>query len=208
VTLIHKPIETARLILRPETPADGEAIHRMNTDPEVMRHIGDGIPWTSPVEEFLPQHRQALARAAAERYGNVSVVLRESGEYIGWCGLTPEKRIGGMQLGYRFFRHAWNRGYATEAAGAVLAVGFESLGLDRICAAVFPDNLASVRVLEKVGMKPAGQGFHEKAQRHFHIYAIECPAPTGRGRPSSMPESEDRVLTGGRPEGDTTGNAG
>ena len=137
--LIREAVETDRLLLRPESVDDGEAIYAMNTDPEVMRHIGDGRPWTSPIEEFLEQHRRALKKAALNPYGNVSVVLKTTGEYLGWCGLTPESRLGGVQLGYRFFRRAWRRRYATEAARAVAAIGFASLGLERIHAAVFPE---------------------------------------------------------------------
>ena len=146
--LIQKPIETERLILRPETEADGEAIYTMNTDPEVMRFIGD--PWTSPLEEFLEQHRKALAEVTTEHYGNVSVIVKETQQYVGWCGLLRQPRLGGkLELLYRYFRHAWGKGYATETGRAVLGVGLRELGLREVFAMCHPENLASIRVLKK-----------------------------------------------------------
>jgi len=170
--LISEPIETPRLLLRPETEADGEAIWRMSTAPDVMRFVGDGRGMTCSLEQFLARHQHNLAKTADDGYGNASVVFRETKDYLGWCGLNDEPRIGGVQLGFRFASHAWNRGYATEAARAVLTIGFDSLDLKEILAAAFPDNVRSIRVLQKIGMRPIRRALHGKAGRVFDVYSI------------------------------------
>ena len=170
--LIETPIETERLLLRSETPADGQAIYTMNTDPEVMRFVG--AAWTSPVDEFLTQHRTVLIKIAAEKYGNASVILKHTNQYIGWCGLIPQAHLDGeLELGYRYYRHAWGKGHATEAARAVLSVGFERIGKPQIFAMTRPENTASIRVLEKLGFHYLRDEYHPKAKCNARLYVIE-----------------------------------
>ncbi|MBA7643458.1 hypothetical protein ES703_51184 [subsurface metagenome] len=177
--LIQKPIDTERLILRPETEADGKDIYSMNTDSEVMRFIGDGRPWTSPLKEFLKQYKRALAKTAEEKHGNVSVIIKETEQYIGWCGLLPQSRLDGkLELAYRYYRHAWGKGYATEAARAVLAVGFDGLGLEEIFGMSHPYNLASIRVLAKLGFRYIRDIFHDEVDCDVHVYSIRPPVST------------------------------
>ncbi len=82
--------------------------------------------------------------------------MAASAGLLGWCGLFPLEESGLIELGYRYVRAAWGRGIATEAAGAVLEHGFKALRLDPIVAVAHPDNLASLRVLDKLGFH--GQG--------------------------------------------------
>jgi len=161
--LQHAPLTTRRLILRAEIEQDLEAVYRMHMDPEVMRFIGDGSIEQRPWRQFRDWAIRRHATQAESPYLNLSVVLRDTGEHIGWCGLTDEPFTGDIQLGYRFLRNAWGHGYATEAADAILALAFGPLRLAKVVATVFPDHAASRRVLEKVGMARERDFYHEKA---------------------------------------------
>ena len=94
-------------------------------------------------------------------YAMWAVERRGTGAFIGQCGLRPAKwtdRDAGSEidLAYHFVRAAWNKGYASEAAVAVVAYGLGSIGLDSIMAVVVPENVGSWRVLERVGMRYEG----------------------------------------------------
>ena len=142
-------LTTERLHLRPFTAADREAIHAVYSDPEVMRYVGHGA------------HRTPAETAAALRvYGEVlerrgfsflAVTERDGGALVGDAGLHP---LGDdIELGYTLARGAWGRGYATELGRALLAYAFDVLGAARVVAQVEPENTASRRVLEKLGMR-------------------------------------------------------
>jgi RimJ/RimL family protein N-acetyltransferase len=170
VVRFELPIETDRLVLRPHVNEDFEALYAMHRDPEVMRHAGGVVPWE---REYARGHFHAVVHLWSNFvWGAPTVTLRETGEFIGWCGLTPEPHLGDIQLGYRFVRHAWGQGYATEAGRAMLAAGFVQAGLDRIVATTLPENAASVRVLEKLGFGRTGDLYHRKACRNVPVYAI------------------------------------
>ena len=92
---------------------------------------------------------------------------REPG-FLGWCGLFPLEDFGLIELGYRYVRAAWGQGVATEAAVAVLDHGFLALGLDPIVAVTHPDNLASRRVLEKLGFGHEGRARYYGSEVAFY----------------------------------------
>jgi RimJ/RimL family protein N-acetyltransferase len=86
-------------------------------------------------------------------YGRWAVHTKAENEFIGWCGLKSRPERKEIDLGYRFIRSSWGKGFATEAAYASLRYGFDKLQLDRIIGRAMPQNLASIRVLEKCGMQ-------------------------------------------------------
>ncbi len=144
---------TAQLRLRPRTPDDLEANLAMDLDPEVHRYIFIHAP---PDPET---HRVELMRriTTPPAQGGLWVVeWRQQPGFLGWCGVFPLEDSGLIELGYRYVRAAWGQGVATEAARAVLDHGFRILGLDPIVAVVHPDNRASRRVLEKLGLRFEG----------------------------------------------------
>jgi len=142
--------ETARLILRPTTMDDFEFICGLFADPEVSRFVGGVM---SP--EIV--HQKVAELADHERqygFSRWSVLLKSTQQLIGRCGLMV-KQIGGaseVELGYSFARAYWGQGYATEAAGAALDHSFRVLGQPRVVAIIDPENHASIRVAEKIGM--------------------------------------------------------
>ena len=150
---MHLPtFETARLIVRPRTPADTEACMEMDRDPEVTRFIPG--PWSD-----IAAHRAHIEQRTRGPYpdglGYWSVVDRGNpDQFLGWVSLIPYDALGPqVEIGWRFRRAAWGRGYATEAAAPVLRHGMITLALDEVVADIDPDNTASIRVATKLNFR-------------------------------------------------------
>ncbi len=148
-------IETARLRLYPPRPEDLEARLAMDRDPEVMRFIR---PVPEDAEAQRAEIRNQIPQPPRGAYWHVEE--RAAPGFIGWCGLFPLEDSGLIELGYRYLRAAWGRGFATEAATTALDHGFRELKLDPIVAVSDPDNAASHRVLGKIGLRAAGTARH------------------------------------------------
>jgi len=142
-------IETKRLILRPMLGSDFDALLLIFTDPKVMAAF-DHPPFTH--EQMKRWMNRNLDHQIKFGYGLFSVILKESGELIGDCGLEVMDDMGAAELGYDFRRDFWNQGYATEAATAVREHAFDVLKLPQLISLIRVGNLASKRVAEKVGM--------------------------------------------------------
>lgn len=141
---------TRRLLLRPFTLTDAEDFYALNADPAVLRYTGDE-PFASvaAARAFLESY-DAYARHG---YGRLAVIEQATGHFLGWCGLKYHSETGETDLGFRFHRRYWGRGYATEAGRACVRYGFEVLGLPAIVGRVEQANPASIRVLQKCGMQ-------------------------------------------------------
>ena len=143
-------LRTARTILRPFVPGDAEAAFAWFGDEEVMRFHPTG-PDTSV---GATRERLATYVAHRERHGFSKwlVLSREDGRPIGDAGLMRLASTGEVELGYRLARREWGRGLATEIARALIRHARDHLGLERIIAFTHPDNTASLRVIERLGM--------------------------------------------------------
>jgi ribosomal-protein-alanine N-acetyltransferase len=148
-------IETPQLLLRPHELADVPLMVRLNADPDVVRYTGD-VAFTSPAEaETIVASLQR--QQAAYKMSRLVAFERETGAFVGWCGLRWHPEEGVADLGYRLLKECWGRGYATEAGAACVRVGFEELGLPRIIGRVVPENVGSVGVLRKLGFTRVGE---------------------------------------------------
>jgi RimJ/RimL family protein N-acetyltransferase len=150
-------LTSARLSLRPRAPADLEDCLAMDCDPAVARFI-----WGSPPDRDA---RRAVLeeqfRAGQPAPGGIWIVEETAAPgFLGWCALMPLEVSGLIEIGYRYLPKAWGRGIATEAATRLLDHGFRELALDPIVAVSHPENRASHRVLEKIGLAPSGTAFH------------------------------------------------
>jgi RimJ/RimL family protein N-acetyltransferase len=142
-------LKTNRLTLRQLTTDDAESFYLLNNDPEVLQFTGD-----------KPFADVAAARVFLEGYdqyqkygvGRWAVIRKEDSVFLGWCGLKYTPETNEYDIGFRFFKHYWNKGYATEAAKACLDYGFTVLGLNVIIGRAMKENTASIKVLEKIGM--------------------------------------------------------
>jgi ribosomal-protein-alanine N-acetyltransferase len=155
VSLLVPTLHTARLRLRPFTEADAGALYALHSDAHVLRYW-DSPPWTDPGRAAL---FLAKCRQLAEEGSGVRLALdRGSGSpFLGWCGLTGwNPAFRSASLGYCLAEDAWGRGYATEAAGALLRWAYQTLDLNRVQAEADTRNAASARVLEKLGFVREG----------------------------------------------------
>ncbi|MEL6275857.1 MAG: GNAT family N-acetyltransferase, partial [Bacteroidota bacterium] len=145
---------TNRLLLRPFRLTDAPAFFALNDDPEVMRYVPDS-PFRNIAEArtFLANYLPIYETG----YGRLGIVRKFDNTFVGWCGLKPSSYNGVVDLGFRLHRQFWNRGYATEASKKCLRYGFEELNLDRIVGRCAERNLASQRVLIKIGMRLVGK---------------------------------------------------
>ena len=148
-------IETERLLLRTFTENDAPLIYELNNDPDVTRFTHDTIKDPDDAEEVLI--KKILPQYALYNHGRWAVHVRPTLEFLGWCGLKYRFELNEVDLGYRFKKSSWGKGYATEAAYASIKYGFEKLYLHRITARAEIDNMASWKVLEKCGMTYIGQ---------------------------------------------------
>lgn len=148
-------LETERLVLRRFTADDAENLFELDGDPEVMRYLSGGEPTPRDMieREILPRFLASYDRFPG--YGTWAAILKASGDFLGWFGFRPvsEDAPGNVSLGYRLRKSAWDNGYATEGSRALIRKGFTELGAERVYATTYEDNMASRRVMEKVGMK-------------------------------------------------------
>ncbi len=151
--------ETNRLLFRLFTTEDAPLIYELNRDPEVTQFTLDPIRDMEQARQVLEQ--SILPQYALYNHGRWAVHTREDGDFIGWCGLKTRPEMQEVDLGYRFMKKAWGKGYATESAFASIRHGFEQLGLEHIVGRALPGNMASLRVLEKCGMKCRGEEWVE-----------------------------------------------
>lgn len=144
-------ISTDRLILRELTENDAIHFYNINSDPDCIAYTGD-IPFESieVASVFIKSYKNQYKEFGMGRW---AVCLKDTNDFLGWCGLKyhPENEI--VDVGYRFYRKYWGNGYATESCQACLAYGFDQLNLDRIVAHVHVDNESSHRVALKSGLK-------------------------------------------------------
>ena len=144
-------VETERLWLRPFTFADLDALASINADPEVMRYTGNGEP-VSRAETELRLHRY-IAHQREHGFGLWAAIHKQDHVLIGFCGLQFVHGHDEIEIGFRLAQQYWNRGLAIEAAAVTLRHAFEVLRLDRVIGLTKHENVASQRVLEKIGMR-------------------------------------------------------
>jgi RimJ/RimL family protein N-acetyltransferase len=151
-------LETARLRLRRFTSGDIEQLVELDSDPEVMRYITYGEP-TSREEyeqDILPRWLEIYATTPLLGYW--AAEQRQTGEFLGWFHLRPDRiEPEHQELGYRLRRAVWGRGYATEGGTALVGHGFGPVAAGSISARALVGHRASQRVMQKCGLRYAGE---------------------------------------------------
>lgn len=145
-------VETARLVLRRLTPDDLDDLARLYADPGLRRYFPEG---TLDRAQTLAELRWCIDVCYARYgFGLWATVLKQTGAFVGRCGLLPVQVDGcaEVEVAYLLDRPCHGRGLATEAARAVLAYGFDTLPVDRLVCLVDPGNAASGRVATRAGM--------------------------------------------------------
>lgn len=146
---MHEIFTTERFYLREKHIDDAEDMYLLNADPEVLRFTGD-IAFKN-IEEakiFISNYDHFKRHG----FGRWVIIDKTTDNYVGWCGL--KKHADGMiDLGYRIKREYWGQGIASECAQACLDYGFKHLKLNQIVGRSVKENIASVKILEKIGMQ-------------------------------------------------------
>lgn len=145
-------LDTDRLILRELSPEDAPFILELVNEPSWLRFIGDrGVRDLDGARAYL--QKGPIAMYARHGFGLYKVALKEDGTPMGMCGLVKRDGLPDADIGFAFFPRFWGRGYAHEAALAVLSYSRTKLGLKRILAIVNPDNHSSIKLIEKLGFQ-------------------------------------------------------
>ncbi len=146
-----KILETERLLLRQFSAEDAEFILALLNEPSFIQNIGDrGVRTLEDARIYLLNG--PVASYAKNGFGLYLVILKETGESIGMCGLIKRDNLDDVDIGYAFLPRFWSRGYAVESALAVKAYAKDVIGLKRLVAITDPANKGSIRVLEKIGL--------------------------------------------------------
>ena len=149
-------LETDRLILRELKSSDAEAFFAMDHNPKVHQYL-----WNKPVqkiEETIEVITFVRQQYVDNGIGRFAIILKQTNEFIGWAGLkynTEEvnHKINFYDIGYRLDEQFWGKGYASEASFAWLKYAFETMNIKTIEAAAHAENVASNRILQKMGMQ-------------------------------------------------------
>ncbi len=155
IALPTPTLRTARLLLRPFTAADTDAIFALQSNPRVLRYW-DTPPWQerAQAERFIARCQQMAQAGSGAR---LAIDRSADGLFIGWCVLMNwDPTYRSAMLGYCLAEAAWGQGFATEAAGALLQWAFNTLDLNRVQSEADTRNAASGRVLEKLGFLREG----------------------------------------------------
>jgi ribosomal-protein-alanine N-acetyltransferase len=146
-----RTIETQRLLLRPFADGDVDNLHRIQANPDAMRYT-----FCATSRDESDQRLRAYAKLEEEiGFAPWTVLLRETSHIIGWGGLNvdPFDPGWGVEIAYFFDPEYWGKGYATELVLMSICYGFDHIGLPEIQAFAHPENMASIRVLEKCGFE-------------------------------------------------------
>jgi RimJ/RimL family protein N-acetyltransferase len=162
-------LETGRLRLRSFQRSDFDAYAALRADPEVMRYLGGGEVWDRSRSwrhlAFLLGHWQLGGS------GIWALEEKETGDLLGMVGFADPEGWPGFELAWALARPGWGRGYATEGARAALSYAFTALRKERVISLIHPENLASIRVAERIG--ESLQGCSDLAGEPRLVYAID-----------------------------------
>jgi len=143
-------LKTARLLLREFEIDDAESFYELNLNPNVIKYTGNSaFKDTSEAKAFLENYSYYQRNG----FGRWAVINKPTQQFIGWCGLKYDRELGETDIGFRFFEHFWNQGFATESAKACIDYGFKELNLKIIIGRAMKENSASIKVLEKIGLQ-------------------------------------------------------
>ena len=146
----YENLETERTIMRKLTKDDAKDFYSLNLDKEVLKYTGDKpFKDVQTAIDFLTNYDQY------EKYGvgRLAVIDKTTFKFMGWCGLKYNQDKNEYDIGFRFYRNYWNKGFATETAQKCLDFGFNKLGLEKIIGRAMKENVGSIKVLEKIGMR-------------------------------------------------------
>ncbi len=173
---MHVFLETERVVLRRFTETDVDNLFELDSDPDVMRFLSGGPPTPRDVidHDILPGMLRYYERG--DRYGYWAAIEKATGDFLGWFHFRPPEGANPdeAELGYRLRKTAWGKGYGTEVSRALISKGFTELGVRRVVASTYEDNIGSRRVKEKAGMTLV-RTYRLTPQELLELYGITSP---------------------------------
>lgn len=143
-------LETNRVLLRKFDISDAVNFYELNSNPNVIKYTGNSaFKDVNEARKFLENYSDYQRNG----YGRWAVINKSTNQFLGWCGLKYDEDLDETDIGFRFFEHFWNQGFATESAKACIDYGFNELHLKTIVGRAMKENMASIKVLEKIGLK-------------------------------------------------------
>jgi [ribosomal protein S5]-alanine N-acetyltransferase len=174
VRTLHLPISTARLRVRDFTAADFDDLYSLGADPRVTRHMFFGPRDAAAAHDYLGDIIAAQTARPRQRF-EMAVTDGRNGQLVGACDLTLLEP-GVADLGYMLSHDAWGQGFATELSQVLIDAAFLELNAERVIATVAINNHASIRVLEKSGLRwEAIYRKHRRAKNRWwdcHLYIL------------------------------------
>lgn len=162
-----KILETKRLVLREINSGDLEELYRMNSDPIVMKYVGDGS--TRNRDQMVKELETLISYSTRNPgLGIWAAILKETDSFVGASGLVYYDKTPEIEIGYRMLKEHWNNGYATEISFGILQYGFKTLELNKIVSSAHVDNFASRRVMEKIGMTYIDNRIHYSCLQAYY----------------------------------------
>lgn len=173
--------DSARLSFRLMNQGDAQALWLLDQDPEVMKYLNGGTPNSMETINtvFIPR---MLSYINVEKgWGIWQVSDKTSQEYLGWVLARPmdfftdNPKLNDIELGWRFFKSSWGKGYATEAAIAIKEALSTQTNIDYVSALALADNIASIGVMKKIGMRFVNQFLHQDPIGDFNAVHYQMP---------------------------------
>ena len=141
--------QSKRLFYRPFQIQDAKDLFLLNADPDVIKYTGDAaFESIEAAEEFIKSYDHYQKHG----FGRWAVILIEENRFIGWCGLKYNEE-NEIDIGFRFFKKEWGKGFASEAAEATIKYAKEELKMKSLVGRAAKENIASVRILQKLGFE-------------------------------------------------------
>jgi ribosomal-protein-alanine N-acetyltransferase len=167
-------METQNLICRPFTLDDAQAYWPLVSLPEIQRYTGEQ-PVTSLEQVRKTLIERPLRDYAVHGFGRMACIEKQSGRLVGFSGIKYLEELQEVDVGYRFLPDCWGKGYATESALALMEEARRRFGIERFFGMVQPENVASARVLQKLGL-----AFERSAVEHGMTMDFYATPGTGR----------------------------
>ncbi len=164
-------IETERTILREFNEDDCQAVFEFGSNKEVNKYTGD-------ITLASPQHAKEIIKGVwfsdyqKYGYGRWAVIYKPDNKIIGFAGLKYLPEVDETDIGFRFLPKYWGKGIATEVSKEIIKYGFAKLNLTKIIGIAMPENIASCRVLEKIGLKFEKLDFYDKDGERSNWYSL------------------------------------
>lgn len=171
--------ETERLILRPYQVGDLEDLYEIASDPIIFKYIAEPLATREFAKKVIDWSIDCMKKNTKEKIFkiNMAIIHKSDNHFIGYCGLGPDDiSPEEIEIYYAIKKEFWGRGLVTEAANEVLKFGFEILELNKIVTEIHPENVASIKIVEKFGMtfvrKQQGLNEHLKLYEGYETYEV------------------------------------